>query len=76
MLAYQLLTILLILSLPFFPKQFADDRIRNLIIFFSISLLPIFVPALLNDIKRKLSTNLKYEIHLNKGAPYGSASDP
>lgn len=54
---YQLLTILLIFSLPFFPKQYVEASLQSLIaifiVLFSICLLPIFFRALLDDIKRK-----------------------
>lgn len=61
---YQLLTILLIFSLPFFPKQFADDRIKYLIIFFSISLAPIFFRTLIDDIKRRFIPTLFFLVFL------------
>jgi len=53
--AYKLLTILLILSLPFFPEQFVATPVRTLIVIFSFLLLPIFTGALLDDIKKKFT---------------------
>ncbi|OGH39590.1 MAG: hypothetical protein A3B41_03740 [Candidatus Levybacteria bacterium RIFCSPLOWO2_01_FULL_37_26] len=64
MLGYQLLTILLILLLPLIPKQFADDRIRLLIILFGICLLPVFFTALLADIKRKFILTICFILFL------------
>lgn len=61
---YQLLTILLIFSLPFFPKQLVDTRIPSLIAIFSICLLPIFFRVLRDDIKRKFIPTLCFLVFL------------
>ena len=65
---YQILTILIIFSLPFFPKQFIAAHILSpipfFIVFFSICLLPIFFRALIDDIKRKFIPTLCFFVFL------------
>lgn len=68
---YQLLTLLLIFTLPFFPNQFVDARTQQslpLIAFFilllCISLLPIFFRAFLHDVKRKFIPTIFFLVFL------------
>ena len=66
--AYQFLTILLIFSLPYFPKQFVAAHSQSFIVFFivffTICLLPISFRALTDDIKRKFTPTFLFLVFL------------